>query len=161
MKKNKEPKEEDAPKIKEIFSNTITFNSSCGSCENISTINMPYQHAALLFQGQSLNYICKKCGQRNDFNLSHIKEVIDGLPKNKKNHFYDFLSNYNENKPSQQVVSGSDSWGWVILLMILIFVGIWFYPNISQFVGQAISAQTKTDVLRGNWQASGFGYTVI
>ena len=146
---------EDKKNIKtETLNNYIGLPLSCGNCNTPSTVSMTYEHAAILFQGKDLTYTCNNCGQINSFKLSHIKEIIDDLPKDKKNHFYDFLSSYTTQKETQtiQYVSNDDSGasaGLIMVGIIIFLIGLYlafinpffmlgmfyYYGFIAMFIG--------------------------
>ena len=93
---------------------------------------MPYNHAVLLFRGQSLNYTCAKCGTINQFNLKQIKHIINEMPAAKRDHFYDYLSTVKEESPvAQQNNYQSDSSGWigVVFVIALIIGGLWLWSH--------------------------------
>lgn len=110
----------------------IFFHAACGHCQAESDMSMSYEHAALLFRGQSLTYTCSACGQINQFDLKVVKHIIDKLPTGKKNHLYKYLDETKNDPISVKEYSTPSSSGLgdnplIITIIIVIGLFLWFY----------------------------------
>ncbi|NTV24372.1 MAG: hypothetical protein HGA85_08465 [Nanoarchaeota archaeon] len=115
-----------AEKNKIDITENISFSASCGNCGYLNIVNMPYSHAAKLFNGQPLNYVCTKCNASNGFDLKNIKHIINDLPLKKRNHFFDYLSEHKKNYISEnKTESPFDGWIGVIIVLAIVIGVFW------------------------------------